>query len=223
MNVAALSPPRGAEEAGRQNENQEDQGESSSDSGDGSISDHGGFVESEDDNDSSSDNDSDEANGSVVDSDSEEDGSEEDNASSDDDDSEDEADENPRMPDDVPLFAGAPITVGQSLIAIMTFALTYSLSGVCISDLLGLFCLHCLPINEFVKSLYKLRKFFNMIGGNVLVFHHYCVECLRLLESKNSVCPGCNGSGEKSYFIEVPLLAQLQAMFKIPGFYDKLQ
>ncbi|KAE8749144.1 hypothetical protein FOCC_FOCC004050 [Frankliniella occidentalis] len=103
-----------------------------------------------------------------------------------------------------PLYEGAPLTVSQSLIAIMTLVLTHGLTGSCLVDLLLLIALHCPP-------------------NNVLEYHYYCSNCYQLLQTKTTLCTSCQEKTKVAYFIEIPLVHQLQALFQWQGFYDKLQ
>ncbi|KAJ1532215.1 hypothetical protein ONE63_000835 [Megalurothrips usitatus] len=103
-----------------------------------------------------------------------------------------------------PLYEGAPLTLHQSLVAILTLAVAHNLTGTCIVDILQLILLHC-PVT------------------NVLKFHYYCTGCMFPLETKESVCRYCNGANEVAYFIELPVIAQLQTMLLRTGFYDLLQ
>ncbi|XP_011686450.1 PREDICTED: uncharacterized protein LOC105449147 [Wasmannia auropunctata] len=85
------------------------------------------------------------------------------------------------------LYPGAPITVAESLLAILTVALTHSLTGECLSSILQLIALHCI--------------------GNI----------------NKKLCKYCQSKNDNSFFIELPLMNQLQAMFLRPDFVEKLQ
>lgn len=125
--------------------------------------------------------------------------------------------------DNEPLYNGARITLKESALAILSFALSHKLSGVCINDLLALIALHCGPNNNCFKSLHLFKSYFAMLGKNDTVRHHYCSTCEVPLETKSSVCNNCNGRHEVSYFIEFPIAKQLQTMYKRPLFYESLQ
>jgi len=119
------------------------------------------------------------------------------------------------------LYPGAPIRLFESVIAIMTFAFAHSLTGSCVADLLLLIALHC-PVDSLcVRTLYKLKKFFTNIGRELLILHYYCSSCFALLDGKEAVCNICGPQPEKCFFIEVPLLNQLQTRFLRPGFYER--
>lgn len=120
------------------------------------------------------------------------------------------------------LYPGAPITVAESLLAILTVAFTHSLTGECLSSILQLIALHCIG-NIKINTLYKFRKYFVDIGKHILVLHYYCLNCFVPLTAKDSVCKYCQSKSGNSFFIELPLLNQLQAMFLRPNFVKKLQ
>ena len=109
-----------------------------------------------------------------------------------------------------PLYPGSPVTVAQSLLAVMTFALTHSLTGECIVDLLKLISVHCINKENCITSLYLFKQFFQRLGQSILIFHYYCSGCEITLESKDTVCENCNGANPTTYFIEFPILQQLQ-------------
>lgn len=106
------------------------------------------------------------------------------------------------------LYPGAPITVAESLLAILTVALTHSLTGECLSSILQLIALHCIG-NIKINTLYKFKKYFQDIGKHTLVFHYYCLNCFIPLTAKDSVCKYCQSKSGNSFFIKLPLLSQL--------------
>lgn len=61
---------------------------------------------------------------------------------------------------DSPLYEGARLTVSESLLLTMTFAVTYNLTGEALSSLLLLLNLHYLHPNKCLPSLYKFKKYF---------------------------------------------------------------
>lgn len=122
-----------------------------------------------------------------------------------------------------PLYPGAPITVVQSVLAILTVALTHHLTGACIADLLSLVAMHCIDKRNCIKTLHRFKTYFKKVGRKVLIFHYYFDLCMLMLPGKDAVCENCQGAGPIKYFIELPLLGQLQAMFSRPGFFQLLQ
>lgn len=71
---------------------------------------------------------------------------------------------------DKPIYSGASITVAQSAILILSFALRHNITGECLSDLLTLIAFHCLDTNGIFKSLYRFRSFFSDLKAP-LQFH----------------------------------------------------
>lgn len=136
---------------------------------------------------------------------------------SEDNNSTDEEDANENI-DDEPLYDGARITLRQSSLSILSFALSHKLSKQCINDLLSLIELHCGENSRSHKSVYKFHKCFSMLGEEHTKRHYYCSMCETPLRSKDSRCITCAGRQEAAYFIEVPIIPQLQGMFKKPGF-----
>ena len=56
------------------------------------------------------------------------------------------------------LYAGAPITLAESILSILTLSLTHNLTRSCLLDILTLISLHIPPNLFFKKTLYKFRK-----------------------------------------------------------------
>ena len=83
---------------------------------------------------------------------------------------------------DKPVFDGAQITLGTSILLIMTYALRYSLSGNAIADLLLLISLHCGVPNLCKTSLRSFKSVFKGLSAPVS-FHRYCAYCLLLIDS----------------------------------------
>ncbi|XP_034241780.1 uncharacterized protein LOC117645631 [Thrips palmi] len=133
------------------------------------------------------------------------------------------ADEDPPQPEEIPLYPGAPITLGQSLLSILTFSIVHQLSGACIADLLGLVTLHCPPGNSCVQSLHNFRKHFSGMEPFVMKRHYFCSSCVYPLDEENGICDVCHKGNNSSYFIELPIKNQLAKLLAREGFYEKLQ
>lgn len=89
---------------------------------------------------------------------------------------------------DSPLYDGARLTVAESLLLTMTFAVSYNLTGEALGSLLLLLNLHCLQPNKCVTSLYKFRKYFENLK-NPLKFHRFCSYCfLSVPDAKAEHC-----------------------------------
>lgn len=133
-------------------------------------------------------------------------------------------------PDGKPIYSGAQLTIAASMTLILTFALTHNLTGVTITDLLTLISLHCLHPHPFLRSLHYFQKYFKDLRSP-LVYHRYCSFCFTPItaDQTTSRCPNtkCNRNlsekGATSYFIEIPIVQQIQNLFLRPGFYNLLQ
>lgn len=126
-------------------------------------------------------------------------------------------------PDDDPLYNGARITFRESLLAILTFILTHKLTGLAVSDLLSLIEMHCGPDNLCLRSNYMFKKYFRMIGKNLIMCCYYCSNCQVPLQRQDSICRECAGQHDVAYFIQFPISDQLKSLFAKPGFYEALQ
>ncbi|KAE8740480.1 hypothetical protein FOCC_FOCC014008 [Frankliniella occidentalis] len=121
-----------------------------------------------------------------------------------------------------PLYNGAPITFHESLIAILTFSLSFHLSGACIKALFDLIFLH-LPKtadNIFKTSLSAFKNYFSYIQGPK-IFKYYCSKCFVELPAKTK-CATCKNS-KICYIVKLSMQQQLQAMLKRTGFYNMLK
>ena len=126
-----------------------------------------------------------------------------------------------------PLYEGAAITLLESMLLILTYGMKHQLTGVALADLLVLVSLHCLAPNLCKTSMYLFNKFFSNIHSP-LTFHKFCSKCYFLIEEDGvGACPICNadlsGRGRMSYFIEIPIIRQIQDMLLRDGFYTDLQ
>lgn len=120
-----------------------------------------------------------------------------------------------------PLYEGAPITVVESVISILTLMLTFRITGVLLVKILEIIELHCKKPNKCFKTLYKFKSFFKNLKLP-LIRHFYCNNCFSYLKKKSSKCKKCKEKTDVKYFIEIPIIAQLRALFRRPGFYDKI-
>lgn len=140
---------------------------------------------------------------------------------------EDKEQEEPEDEGSKPLYAGAPVTLVESMLLVLVYAMKHQLTGVALTDLLVLISLHCMIPNVCKTSLYLFNKFFKNITTS-LKLHRFCSKCYYLLEDEEvQICPICQRSlssrSSVSYFIEIPLIEQLRDMFLRENFYDDLQ
>lgn len=127
-----------------------------------------------------------------------------------------------------PLYRNAPLTVAESLLLVVTFAIRYTLSGSALNDLLILISLHCIRPNFCRRSLHQFQHFFRSVK-NPLVYHRYCSYCFLLVDDRATVvCPNslCSRdltrSNSCSFFIEIPIVLQIRNLFSKRDFYDNL-
>jgi len=85
--------------------------------------------------------------------------------------------------DSKPLYEGATITVGISILLILTVAIRHSLTGEALNDILCLINLHCLSPNLCPKSLFQLKRHFHNVT-NPIVYHYFCAGCLEKITDK---------------------------------------
>lgn len=123
---------------------------------------------------------------------------------------------------DQPLYDGAPVTLAESMIATLDLSLRHNISGELLTDILKLTAMHCPPDNNCKTTLYKFNQYFSDLRIPV-VRHFYCINCYTTVEQQDSVCPECREDSKISYFIEVPIKEQLEALFKRPGFAEMLR
>ncbi|KAE8738826.1 hypothetical protein FOCC_FOCC015685 [Frankliniella occidentalis] len=119
-----------------------------------------------------------------------------------------------------PIYHGAPLTLHESLVSVLTLALRYSMSGQLIQGVLKLIDLH-LPRkdNIFPSSLYLFHKYFSEIKGSAS-YTNYCGKCFTVCDKKKG-CP-CGNKKAMCSLVQLSLIEQLQTLFKRKGFYESL-
>ena len=125
------------------------------------------------------------------------------------------------------LYPGASITIEDSILSIMKYALRHKTSYSALSDLLSLIALH-LPTeshNEHFQSLYFLKKAFTSQSEyhgheqtDIVTVHEYCPNCIALWRNDNElICQFCGKPRKKktnNYFLALAIGAQLKSRFK---------
>lgn len=124
-----------------------------------------------------------------------------------------------------PLYRDAPLSIHESMVLILCFFLMHNVTQTCLSDLILLINLHCLPLNMYKNSLFKFKRYFSLTKDSPILKHYYCTWCHKKLKNLNDNCSSCSRRHKKnvSYFVEVDIISQLKEMFKRPKFYDNLQ
>ena len=125
-----------------------------------------------------------------------------------------------------PLYEGAKITLGVSLLIIMSFVIKHGLTDSAVQDLLNIICLHCPLPNLCVTTLYIFKKYF-VYSKIQSRRHYYCSSCKTVFCSEFDIScpnPACKKeSSSRSFFVELSILEQLSSLLKKPGFYQDLQ
>ncbi|CAH3182877.1 unnamed protein product [Porites lobata] len=64
--------------------------------------------------------------------------------------------------DPVYVYPGSPLLLSESILLILTLAVAHNLNGSCLSDVISLINLHCIPgpLNKCVNSLSELKRYF---------------------------------------------------------------
>ena len=124
--------------------------------------------------------------------------------------------------DDAPLYDGARLSVSESLITILNFSLWCNMTGIQLTEALRIIELHCPRNNKCVATLHKFKKHFS-ISNTPLVRHFYFPGCTQRLGNKDSICTSCTEPSKSRYFIEVPIISQIKALYRREGFKDKVQ
>ena len=113
--------------------------------------------------------------------------------------------------DEMPLYAGAPISCKESCAAINKFAVTNQLTESATQQLLHLISSHCPTPNSCPPTVYKLKKQIEQIGS---LHHQYCSLCMELIPSQEQQCKNCVGRGaQMCYYSIMPFEEQLKDIF----------
>ena len=96
------------------------------------------------------------------------------------------------------------------------------MTGAQLTEVLRIIELHYPQNKKCIKTLYKYKKYFSE-SDTSLVRHFYCATCAQRLVDKDSICTTCPEPSKSNYFIEVPIIPQIRALYNRPGFEDKLQ
>eukprot|EP00058_Branchiostoma_floridae_P004426 XP_002589914.1 hypothetical protein BRAFLDRAFT_81958 [Branchiostoma floridae] len=119
----------------------------------------------------------------------------------------------------MPLYPGAQLTYGESMVLIMAFILAHHLTSSAVVALLTLINLHTQWGSIFCASKYIFDKFFSLMNLTFPVTRHYfCRACFKNVSSDDKNCKACNSDLSSSkatfYFLEMSVLSQLEAKFR---------
>ena len=111
-----------------------------------------------------------------------------------------------------PLYTGCRLSLGMSMLLIVTFVMRHGLTGVALCDLLNLVELHCLAGNICRSTIFQYRQFFESLK-HPLVLNYYCESCYYAMLKCADKCPNCTKSLVK-YYITIPNKDQLETILK---------
>ena len=131
--------------------------------------------------------------------------------------------------DQEPLYKGANVTLGSVMVLLVLFVIRHNLTSEALENLLSIIAA-MLPASSILpSSLNRFKKYFSDLK-HPFVFHHYCSFCFSYIGQRNvKQCPNSHclkdltAKGGTCYFIEIPIINQLQTMFSRSGFYNDLQ
>ena len=120
--------------------------------------------------------------------------------------------------DGLPLYKDAPVTVAESSLLLMAFAVRHKLSGIALEDLLELVHFHCPKPNKCITELKEFQLFFQALKHPV-VKHFYCPNAICKVyvgtsqPESGAKCAVCGTIVSCScYFIEIPIVEQLKTI-----------
>ena len=116
------------------------------------------------------------------------------------------------------LYSDAPITTTSSVVLLLSFASKHKLTREAFNDLLVVIEAHCPQPNNCKLTVRKLLDFVSQAKGEI-VKHYFCEYCKAYHgRCQAEVSGNCNICQKKlsttcGYFIEVPIVKQLQNFF----------
>ena len=127
-----------------------------------------------------------------------------------------------------PIFSGCDLKLGTAMLLLCLLMMKHNLTQSAMDDLLVLLTVLLPNGNLIARSYSEFSKFFGKLK-HPLRYHYYCSFCLMPLKGTTDNCcanKSClqdlTAKGSKSYFVEVPIISQLQTLFSRPGFHDSL-
>ena len=121
--------------------------------------------------------------------------------------------------DDLPLYQDSTLSVAESSLLVMAFAVRHKLSGIALEDMLELIHFHCpKPNNCIYTELKEFQLFFQAMKHPILK-HFYCPNIICKVYTGTSppesgaYCTVCGTPLScSSYFIKIPILEQLKTI-----------
>ena len=131
--------------------------------------------------------------------------------------------------DQEPLYKGANVTLGSVMVLLVLFVIRHNLTSEALENLLSIIAALLPASNILPSSVSRFKKYFANLK-HPFVFHHYCSFCFAYISQQGvKQCTNSHrlkdlsAKGGTSYFIEIPIVDQLQTMFSRSGFYEDLQ
>ena len=122
------------------------------------------------------------------------------------------------------LYSGAPITTTSSVVLILSFVFKHNLTREAFRDLLTIIEAHCLKPNNCKTNVKKVFDFVSQTKGSI-VKHFFCSYCKAYCGQGSldrhgnaeikGICHICgkNLANTNGFYIEVPIVKQLQTFF----------
>ncbi|XP_037399157.1 uncharacterized protein LOC108414945 [Pygocentrus nattereri] len=124
---------------------------------------------------------------------------------------------------DTPLYPGAPLSKGESVLMLMSYLLRHNLTGEALTHLLEMF--NIMFPGLIPSSHYLFHKEFG--SSSKFEVHFYCESCLKYLgiradcpsqcDSCNIVFDACANLKNGFYFLVLPLYAQIKQLLQEHG------
>lgn len=120
------------------------------------------------------------------------------------------------------VYPGSQLKLSESVLLILTLAVAHNLNGSCLSDVISLINLHCMPgpLNKCVRSLNALKKYFVDLQLPITK-HFYCKFCseyLGVTGDTPDVCPICDRDvsdlKKEPYFVILSMENQLRELIQ---------
>lgn len=125
-----------------------------------------------------------------------------------------------------PIYEGHSMPCYVSMLLVITYAITHTITGAQFSDLLVMLSLHCLTQPRHLKSIYALKKYLSSTH-NPLIIHKYCSFCFLLIDNGEQQCKNClrnlEEQGSTACFIDIPIIQQLRDLFQKTNFIWNIQ
>lgn len=123
-------------------------------------------------------------------------------------------------PKSKPLYENSDISLHDSLVTILSFITSAHLSGQDFTKFLDLLHLLLPKPNYLPKTRHSFFKVFKNDAVELKIVY-YCNICWGKRESIDDKCTVCKDSKVR-YFINCPLVPQIQKLYRRPGFVEKL-